>query len=109
MGFFTLAVGIAPLESLILIDPGERVICIVIFVCLFICSFICLFTSDGVLSALLIFCNRDQSLGIYSSFCYILEGMVAYGRLLLAPTEGWCPSATFSFRCMRGPLPIIFI
>ena len=38
--------------------------------------------------------------------------MAAYGRLLLAPAEGWWPSATwkalwalFSFRCLEGLLP----
>ena len=46
---------------------------------------------------------------------FILEGTAAYGRLLLAPAEGWWPSATwralralFSFRCLEGLLPIIF-
>ena len=42
-----------------------------------------------------------------NSILYItLEGMAVYGCLLLAPAEGWCPSATwrvlralFSFRC----------
>ena len=47
---------------------------------------------------------------------YKLEGTAAYGCLLLAPGEGWWPSATwralralFSFRCQEGLLPIIFI
>ena len=42
--------------------------------------------------------------------------MAVYGRLPLAPAEGWWPSATwralwalFSFRCLEGLLPIIFI
>ena len=45
-----------------------------------------------------------------------LEGTAAYGCLLLAPAEGWWPSASwralralFSFRCLEGLLPIIFI
>ena len=40
-----------------------------------------------------------------------LEGVAAYGHLLLAPAESWWPSATcralqalFSFRCLGGPL-----
>ena len=52
----------------------------------------------------------------YSYNIISLEGMAAYGRLLLAPAEGWWPLATwralralFSFRCLEGLLPIIFI
>ena len=32
----------------------------------------------------------------------ILEGMVAYGRLLLAPVEGWWPSARGGYISYQG-------
>ena len=61
---------------------------------------------------------KTQTVGILDIFCNIvpLEGTAAYGHLLLAPAEGWWPSATwralqalFSFRYLEGLLPIIFI
>ena len=60
--------------------------------------------------------GREGKKGTRLSFLLGLEGMAAYGRLLLAPAEGWWPWATwralqalFSFRYLEGLLPIIFI
>ena len=64
-----------------------------------------------------LYCGKlPDSINILKFNLCLLEGMAAYSRLLLAPVEGWWPSATWrallallNFRCFGGHLPIIFI
>ena len=50
----------------------------------------------------MIYWGEGFTINCYKPKYNLLEGMAAYGRLLLAPAEGWWPLATW--RGPSGPL-----